>query len=124
MPRPFSGGSTTDNAWDLDSADTSTYNKCAELSWITLTVKGATASSPHVVLLFHNNEYVGTTTIDSFGFEPTVVRVDTSTLDIIYHYMLTGDSNAQPSGLAHSTYTWDFRTDVLSEHGDLPPGQK
>lgn len=118
---PFGADHEDQGAWDAKNVDTSTYDQCAELSWITVQTEGATASSPSTIMLFHKGAYLGTATNGSFGFAPDVARVDDSTLDVTFHYPQAGDSNADPRGQATSTYSWDQATGTLTQEGQLPP---
>jgi hypothetical protein len=110
-----------DAAWDTDTSAVESYDPCAPLSQITLTLAEATASSPFVVLLFHEGEYVGTATEQAYPFEPTIERIDPSSLRIIYAYAQDGDVNAAPSGEAIATVTWDDTAQSIVFDGDLPP---
>lgn len=43
-----------DAKWDAARADTSGYEACAPLSWVTVSLDLATGSSPVAILLFHD----------------------------------------------------------------------
>lgn len=110
-----------DHPWDTDHADTDHYDPCAALSWIVITVEGATVSSPAQILLFHRGEYLGTTTWQAYGFWPAVERLDDATIRVTYRWPLEGEGNAEPSGRAESTFTWDADEQRVIHAGELPP---
>lgn len=123
---PFSTGGGSTHPWDLESEMTiaeaeETYDPCAALSSITVTIEGGTASSPSHIMLFNYGEYLGTATSDPKGFWPETVRVDDSTLEVTYKYPEAGDSNADPSGVAVSTFTWDEASQSVEHSGEFPP---
>ena len=54
-----------------ERANTRNFDACTMLSWITLSVEGATGSSPVQIMPFHYGEYIGTATEKAYGFEWT-----------------------------------------------------
>ncbi|AGE37063.1 LppP/LprE family lipoprotein [Corynebacterium urealyticum] len=50
---------STESSWDTERAGIGLYDPCAELSPIDITVEGATATSPHHIMLFHKDQYLG-----------------------------------------------------------------
>lgn len=110
-------------AWDGQTAATDTYDDCAELSAVAVTVEGATASSPYQILLFSNGEYIGTANDEAYGFSPQIVRVDDSTLQVTYVWPGPEDANANPTESAVATYTVDPESDSVTMSGELPPSQ-
>ncbi|WP_159718672.1 LppP/LprE family lipoprotein [Actinomyces marmotae] len=107
--------------WSPGEADLSTYDRCAPLSWVTLPVHGATASSPYQIMLFHHGEYVGTASLESYGFKPAVERIDDATIQATYTWPKDGESNAGASGRSVSTFTWDDASDSVTHSGEWPP---
>ena len=108
--------------WWLEGADTSTYDECADLSWITLEIEGATASSPVQIMLFHRGEYIGTTASEPIGFYPDVVRVDDATIEVTYTWPKEGEANAEASGSSVSVFTWSETEQRVIHSGEWPPG--
>lgn len=96
------------------------YDPCATLSGVTVTITGATGSSPVQVLMFHEGVYQGTGTYDAYG--STSVDLAASTDDTVvvdYRYTQGDESNADASGLAVVRYRWvDDRVEMLDQ---LPP---
>ena len=88
---------------------------------IVLTINGATGSSPYHIMLFHKGEYVGTATAEPQGFSPDVKQVDGKTLAVTYFYTKPGEANAERSGEAHATFTWDPAQEKVVMDGELPP---
>ncbi len=91
----------------MTTPDGGNYNPCATLSAASVTVQGATGSSPEQVMLFHNGTYVGTGTYRAYGF--TTIDVAQSTDDTVlvsYKYVKPGESNASGSGLVAVRYRW------------------
>lgn len=111
----------SDFVWDPEQADPNTYDPCAPLSWIVLPIEGGTASSPYQIMLFHSGDYIGTTAEKAYGFWPEVIRLDTSSIEVTYSYPQGGDSNANPSGSAVATFTWNDETQSVDLEGELPP---
>ena len=111
----------TDWTWNTKYAGTDLYDPCAELSPIVLTINGATGSSPYHIMLFHKGEYLGTATAEPQGFSPDVKQVDGKTLAVTYFYTKPGEANAERSGEAHATFTWDPAQEKVVMDGELPP---
>lgn len=107
--------------WDAAHADTSVYDGCAALSAVTVSVVDATASSPVAVLLFHDGSYLGTATKEQYPFVPQVTRESADAIRVEYRYPQGADSNADPSGRATATYTWNDDTGRVVMSGDVPP---
>lgn len=120
FPEPFGPNVPNASGWDIEGADTSTFNGCKELSWISVTVPGATASSPETIALFHSGIYIGTTSATNFGFEPQVERVDDSTIRVTYRYPLEGDANGAPRGRAVSEFHYDDAAGSVVHTGEFP----
>ena len=108
--------------WDLDGADTTTYDACAALSWVVLEIPGNTASSPFQIMLFHRGRYIGTTASEPIGFPPKVVRLDDAAIQVAYTWLRDGESNAEASGRSVSIFTWDEQTQSVVHSGEWPPG--
>lgn len=107
--------------WDASRADTSQYDGCAALSAVTVSVADATASSPVAVLLFHDGTYLGTATKLQYPFVPDVSRPSDDAVRVVYHFPQGQDSNADPTGRATATYTWDAAAGRVVMTGDVPP---
>lgn len=107
--------------WDPSTADASTYDGCAALSAVTVTLAGSTASSPVAVLLFHDGTYLGTATKEQYSFEPQVTRTAPDAIRVVYSYTVGRDTDADPSGRATATYTWDDAAGRVVLSGDVPP---
>ncbi|WP_312793783.1 LppP/LprE family lipoprotein [Kocuria sp.] len=116
----FPQGNVPDAEWV--AIDTETYDPCADLSWVTLTIRGGTASSPSQQMLFHDGEYLGTTTQEGIGFSPATVRLSDSAIQVTYRWAKEGESNAGASGRAVSTYSWNPNTESVDHAGEWPPG--
>ena len=101
----------------------SNFDPCADLSWITVTLEGATASSPYHILLFHNGEYLGTATAKAYGFSPKVSRVDDSEIAVTYRWPKEGEGNAEASGTTQAGFRWDEGAQKVVMSGDVPPMQ-
>lgn len=116
----FPKGNVPDAEWL--AVDTQTYDPCADLSWVTLTIRGGTASSPSQQMLFHDGEYLGTTTKEGIAFSPETVRLSDSAIQVTYRWAKEGESNAGASGRAVSTYSWNPNTESVDHAGEWPPG--
>lgn len=108
-------------AWDESTVDTSGFDPCADLSWAIASLEGATASSPTAVLLFHDGAYLGTTTSKQYGFVPTVERTAPGAIAVTYPFVKDNESNADASGRATATYTWNEADDRVDMAGETPP---
>lgn len=109
--------------WERDATvtNTTTFDGCADLSWVVVGPVGATDSSPRHIMLWHEDDYLGTATKIPYGFEPEVTRIDDESIGITYAYALPGDANANPTGSATATFTWNERTGSVDMTGDVPP---
>lgn len=107
--------------WNTEYASTETYDECLPLSYITMTIDGATASSPYQIMLFHNGEYLGTTLAEPRGFSPRIVRLADDAIQVTYRFPLAGESNAMASGTAVSQFTWDDAQGQVVQTGEYPP---
>lgn len=107
--------------WDTTSADTSGYDPCAALSWITVTIQGGTVSSPCQIMLFNRGQYLGTTTREAYGFWPRVERIDDFSIQVTYTWPRPGESNAAASGRTIATFRWDPNLGHVVMGGDVPP---
>ena len=108
--------------WDLDGADTTTYDACAALSWVVLEIPGNTASSPFQIMLFHRGQYIGTTASKPIGFPPKVVRLDDAAIQVTYKWPRDGETTAGATGRSVSIFTWDEQTQSVVHSGEWPPG--
>ncbi|WIE75153.1 LppP/LprE family lipoprotein [Curtobacterium sp. MCSS17_007] len=109
--------------WDATTADTSLYDGCAALSAVTVSVAEGTASSPVAILLFHDGTYVGTATEEQYPFVPEVTRTSADAIRVEYRYPQGTEGNADPSGRATATYTWDDTSERVGMSGDVPPSR-
>ena len=120
VPSAFPAQNDPMTEWVAD--DTSTYDACAALSWVTLNIRQGTVSSPFTQMLFHNGEYLGTTTSEGIGFYPSTTRLTDSSIQVTYTYNRGNESNAEASGRAVSVYSWDPDTESIDHSGEWPPG--
>ncbi|PZF61192.1 hypothetical protein DEI92_06235 [Curtobacterium sp. MCBD17_034] len=118
LPLPAGLSSAT---WDAAGADYTGYDPCAPLSWSVVTVAGSTASSPYAILLFHDGTYLGTGTKEQYAFQPTVRRTSSTSIAVTYPYTQGDDSDANPTGRANATYTWDAGAGKVTMAGSTPP---
>lgn len=107
--------------WTAEYADTSSYDDCAALSAITVSIRGGTSSSPYHIMLFHHGRYIGTATKEAYGFSPSVDRLSDSIVAVTYHWPRPGESNAGRSGESHAEFAWDFDAGKVVMTGEVPP---
>jgi hypothetical protein len=119
LPRPVPN--LPDATWDASHADTSGYDPCAALAWSVVSVADGTPSSPNAILLFHDGKYLGTATKVQYPFEPTVTRKSETSIAVTYRYAKQTDANANPSGTADATFTWDTAAGKVEMTGAVPP---
>ncbi|MFB2555658.1 LppP/LprE family lipoprotein [Herbiconiux liangxiaofengii] len=112
----------SDAVWDAEGADYSGYDPCAALSWTVVTLQYATVSSPNAVLLFHSGTYLGTATSTPYGFTPAVERLSDDSISVTYRFTQGTESNAEASGRATATFSWNAATGSVDMTGDVPPG--
>ena len=105
-------------AWSAETADTAGYRPCAALSWITVGVEGATATSPHQIMLFHQGEFLGPATTEAYGYAPRVERIDDATLQVTY--LGSGKHNAETQEDAVSVFKYNPLSGGADRAGDLP----
>jgi hypothetical protein len=107
--------------WDAAHADHSGYAPCAALSWSVVGLDGSTASSPYAIVLFHDGTYLGTATSTQYGFQPDVRRTAGDAIAVTYHFPRGADSDADPTGRATASFTWDASTHHVVMTGNVPP---
>ncbi|TNL98595.1 LppP/LprE family lipoprotein [Corynebacterium tapiri] len=107
--------------WTTEHANTFSYDDCAPLSAIAVTVRGGTASSPYHIMLFHHGRYLGTATKDAYGFAPSVDRLSDSVVAVTYHWRRPGETTAEHSGETYAEFAWDFDAGKVVMTGDVPP---
>lgn len=66
------------------------FDPCADLSTILVAVEGGTASSPMQALMFHRGTYLGTGTLEAYGF--TSLDAAASTGDTVVLQYRSGQS--------------------------------
>lgn len=108
-------------SWDFQGAPVDTYDPCAGLSWITLSIHDPALSSPRQIMLFHHGEFAGTATARPYGFAPKVSRTSDDTLSVTYTWAQDGEEPKSASGSCTATYTWDESSGAATQTGDLPP---
>lgn len=92
---------------------------CASFTWVEALPSGATVSSPTHLLFFHDAEYLGTATLEPYGFT-SVAAQSADTITVNYRWPLAGDANANPTGgPATIDYQWDGAQVTMI--GTLPP---
>jgi len=124
VPPAFADRAPDPNTEWIDTSDYSgatTYDPCAELSWVVLGIRGATASSPYQIMLFHRGEYLGTGTLKAYGFFPKVARVDDASIEVVYTWTRPGECTACATGRSTAWFTWDPQAGRVVMTGDVPP---
>lgn len=121
LPPPYGPDVPNAPGWAVDQADASTYSGCEGPYWVSVTVAGATASSPQTIVLFSHGRYLGTASATPFGFERKVERVDDATLRVTYRFPIEGDANAAPRGRAVSEFHDDAASGRVVHTGEFPP---
>ncbi|MGV8872097.1 MAG: LppP/LprE family lipoprotein [Rhodococcus sp. (in: high G+C Gram-positive bacteria)] len=92
---------------------------CSSFTWVEAVPDGATVSSPTHLLFFHNADYLGTATLEPYGFT-SVAAQSADTITVNYRWPLAGDPNALPTGgPATIDYHWDGAQVTMI--GTLPP---
>ncbi|WP_027495836.1 LppP/LprE family lipoprotein [Rhodococcus sp. JG-3] len=92
---------------------------CASFTWVEALPYGATVSSPTHLLFFHDAEYLGTATLEPYGFT-SVAAQSADTITVNYRWPLADDANANPTGgPATIDYQWDGTQVTMI--GTLPP---
>lgn len=107
--------------WDTAGADISGYEPCAALSWLTISVKLASGSSPVAILLFHDGTYLGTATKEQYAFVPDITRTQDDEIAVTYHYAKPGEATAGATGRTNATFTWNDSAGRVEMTGDVPP---
>lgn len=98
-----------------------TYDPCAELSSITVTIEHGTISTPAHVMLFHHDEYLGTATENPVIYSPTTERLADDSIEVTFMWPLEGESYVDASGNAVSVFTWDETSQSVVHTGEFPP---
>jgi len=121
LPPPFSDPDMSDVGWDPSAATLDGYDPCAALGWIVMPIQGGTASSPYAIALFHQGQYIGRATAKSYGFFPTVTRVDGATISVTYHWPRANESTAEASGTSVAQFHFDSASGTVKMTGSVPP---
>ena len=103
--------------WDVKSAPIGTYDPCAALSWIIVTVEGGTGTSPFQILLYHDGEFVGTATEEAYGGWAEVTRLGDATIEATYS---TPDPDSDDPTARVETpvrFTWDEAAQTVTQEG-------
>lgn len=98
-----------------------TYDPCADLSYIVITVEAASTAAPHHIMLFNKGEYLGTATYYSYAFAPLVTRDSDSAITVEYKYLRTGEANVEASGRTTAHFRWDDGQEKVIMTGSAPP---
>ena len=106
--------------WDLEGAEVSTWDPCAALSWITLSIHSPALSSPRHIMLFHRGQYLGTATARPYAYAPQIRRTADDALAVTYTWARPGEAPATASGTSPVTLTWDEATGSVRLEGELP----
>ncbi|UQN15107.1 LppP/LprE family lipoprotein [Gulosibacter sp. ACHW.36C] len=117
-----------ESAWSLKDEFTlseaaKTYDPCAELSSMTVTIEHGTISTPAHVILFHHDEYLGTATENPVIYSPTAERLADDSIEVTFMWPLEGEGEgyADASGKGVAVFTWDEASQSIVHTGDLPP---
>ena len=107
--------------WALEDSDPTTYDPCADMSWIVL-CPPATRSTPCHIMLFHAGEYIGTATYFMQAFYPGVERIDDGQIEVTYQYSHPWEEYPAATGRAKAQFTWDPATQssvMTGETGEM-----
>lgn len=118
---PQGGGGGDRWEWYPDRIDAATYDPCADLSWLLISIEDSKSTSPWALMLFHRGEYVGLATED-YTRHPEVERLSDASVEVTYRWTKEGETNVEASGRSVSVLTWDPDTDEVTQEGELPPG--
>ncbi|QRV01894.1 LppP/LprE family lipoprotein [Arcanobacterium phocisimile] len=105
--------------WDFSAADTSTFDSCKAISWITIPTGDADENSPYDVALFHNGEFVRSAEARPYLSKPEVSRVSDKEIQIDRVWYLD-DEHTMPKK-AVATYVWNDDNSRIKRTGSLPP---
>lgn len=109
----------TDNPYALDvSSAVMAFDGCADLSAISV-VLGNGGLPGMQTLLFHRGELIGDAT-EGIPSVSEIERVDDGVLRVTYPFTYQGESHAEASGRAVSTFTWSEAEGTVERTGDLP----
>ncbi len=111
-----------DTPWgdDFQFADVDGYDPCAPLSVISISIAQAMGIPMSIQMLFSHGEYLYPATPKIYGFPASTLRISPNALQINYLYAKEGESLAEASGIASSTFTMnDAETEVVRT-GQLP----
>lgn len=85
----------------------SSYDPCADLSAVVVTIQGATGSSPEQALIFHRGTYLGTGTSKAYGFT-TLDTADSANDTVVLRYRSGQSCTACGDGIVTTVrYHWD-----------------
>lgn len=96
----------TGRGWDPTPVE-SNFDACADLSTILVTVQGGTGSSPMQALMFHRGTYLGTGTLQAYGFT-TIDTAQSTTDTVVLRYRSGQSCTACGDGVVTTVrYRWD-----------------
>ncbi|QDZ42763.1 LppP/LprE family lipoprotein [Corynebacterium sp. sy039] len=106
-------GSQDGWSWDVQGADTSTYDPCATLSWIVVGVRNVPENqAPYHITLYKNGKYLGTATFEPYPYYPQVQRTSDRSISVTYSW---------DSGKSYASFTWSNTQEKIVMEGDVPP---
>jgi hypothetical protein len=98
-------------------SEESNFDGCADFTYVALATEGGTVSSPHQLLFFHRDEFLGTGTACNLPYQQITGATDDQ-VDVTYHYIVGDEPNADPQGEVSVSYRWDgVGVDMI---GELP----
>ncbi|USR79152.1 LppP/LprE family lipoprotein [Arcanobacterium pinnipediorum] len=107
--------------WDFSAADTSTFDSCKALSWISIPTGNSGQDSPYTVALFHNGEFIRTAEARPYLGVPKVSRVSDKEIQIERPWFVDAEHTKPMTAVA--TYVWNEDTSRVKRTGGLPPNE-
>lgn len=95
----------------------SNLDGCSDLSYASLTINGATGSSPDQLLLFHRGVFQGTGIKCDVAFQD-ITGSTSNSVSVDYRYIVGDEPNASPQGSAPVRFVWNGSS--VEMEGTLP----
>jgi hypothetical protein len=86
-------------------SEESNFDGCADFTYVALATEGGTVSSPHQLLFFHRDEFLGTGTACNLPYQQITGATDDQ-VDVSYRYIVGDEANADPQGQVSVSYRW------------------
>lgn len=106
--------------WRHSTNANETYSPCAPLSWVHIMTANLQQDQPQHTMLFHNGEYIGTTTAQAYPWSDRILRKANNRIEVVYRWPQPGDDPLHPTGQSVAEFYWDDTLGKVRLEGEVP----